>query len=65
MRNIVGILLVLLGLANIFYKDLAWKVTTFRYRIQGKKSKRTEAWETGTTVGGIFLVIVGVLLLIG
>jgi len=61
---IVGGLMILLGLLEIFVKDFAWKLTGLTSRFQKRKPKRSQEWESGTTIGGVFLVIIGIILLI-
>ncbi len=61
---IVGAFLVLLGLLEIFVKDFAWKLTGLTSRFQKRKPKRSQEWETGTTIGGVFLIFIGIIFLI-
>ncbi len=63
--RIVGLLFVIVGLVNIFAKDVAWQFTSFNNRLEGERSQRTGTWEIGSTIGGIVLVGAGLYLLLG
>lgn len=65
MVRLVGVLLIVVGLASIFAKDLLWEITVFSNRLKGIKSERTEWWDTWTTIGGVFFVVVGLVALVG
>lgn len=47
------------GLASILAKDLLSEITVFSNRLKGIKPERTDWWDTWTTIGGVFFVIVG------
>ncbi len=64
MIQLVGVLLIVVGLASIFAKELLWEITVFSNRLKGIKSERTDWWDVWTTVGGIFFIIVGLVALI-
>ena len=61
---IVGAVLIILGLLEIFAKDFAWWLTGLTSRFQKRKPERSQEWRTGTTIGGFFLIIIGIILLI-
>jgi len=61
---IAGAFLILLGLLEIFVKDFAWRLTGLTSRFQKRKPERSQEWRTGTTIGGVFLIVIGILLLI-
>lgn len=60
----LGIALILLGLANIFLKDLAWDLTEWSNRAGGRVSKRTKEWEIMTTLIGIAVILAGIIIII-
>lgn len=59
---IVGLVLVGLGLINIFAKDLAWKVPEWQNRNRTPQPKRTPEWEKATTTSGLGLAVVGIII---
>ena len=61
--NILGILLVIIGIINIFGKDIAWELTSFQNRLEGERSERSGTWEVGSTIGGLIFAGVGLYLL--
>lgn len=65
MIQLLGVLLIVVGLASIFAKDLLWELTVFSNRLKGVKSERTEWWDVWTTLGGVFLIVVGLVALFG
>lgn len=65
MIELVGVFLILVGLASIFAKDLLWEITVFSNQLKGIKSERTDWWDTWTTVGGIFFIVIGLVALLG
>lgn len=61
---LVGIILIILGLISVFAGDLVWKLTVIRNKWEGKASERTGFWDFGRKLGGYFLILVGIGLLI-
>jgi hypothetical protein len=59
---IVGLVLILLGLINIFAKVLAWKLPEWQNRNRASQPKRTAEWEKATTTSGLGLLIVGIII---
>jgi hypothetical protein len=60
MLFVVGLILVVLGLMSIFAKDMMWEFTEWRNQARGLVSERTDWWDTSTTIGGIFAILVGI-----
>ena len=60
MLVVLGLVLVAVGLMSIFAKDVMWEFTRFSNEAKGVASERTDWWDTTTTIGGVFAVIVGV-----
>jgi hypothetical protein len=48
-----------LGILNIFFKDLAWKLNELGNDISGRASKRTARWEFSSTIMGIIMLFIG------
>ncbi len=67
MENLVfcfsGLGALILGLLSIFAKDLMWEITVWQNQNKGLASERTENWETGTTIGGVIVILVGLFLI--
>ncbi len=61
--RIVGGVLIIIGLLNIFAKDFVWELTAFGNRLEGERSERTGTWNVGSTFTGIALIGVGIFLL--
>jgi hypothetical protein len=57
---ILGLVLVGIGLMSIFAKDIMWEFTHLSNQAKGIASERTEWWDTTSTIGGVFAVIVGI-----
>ena len=55
-----GIALVVIGFLSIFAKDFMWGLTQWNNQAKGVASERTDVWEQGTTAGGVFAILVGV-----
>lgn len=51
------ILMIALGLVNIFKKDWAWRIAELMLR--HVKPQRTTEWEHGVTVNGVILIVGG------
>jgi hypothetical protein len=63
MPFILGLILIGLGLMSIFAKDLLWQFTEWSNQAKGVASERTDWWDTSTTIGGIFIILVGIALI--
>src|SRR5687768_1311688 len=57
---VLGIVIVLLGLALIFARDLMWELTVMGNQFKGQTSERTELWDTGQIIGGVICLLLGV-----
>ena len=55
-----GILLIILGLLNTFAGDFIWDLTVLGNKWEGKASERSELWDFGRKIGGYFLILLGV-----
>jgi hypothetical protein len=55
---------IVIGLLLIFAKDFVWQLTQFRNETQGVASDRTDTWDTTTTIGGIALALLSVIVLV-
>ena len=60
----LGIVIILISLANIFLKDLAWDLTEWSNRAGGRVSERTREWEIMTTIVGVLGILGGIVLII-
>ena len=60
---LISITVLITGIVSVFFKDLAWEFTERSNSARGVDSKRTEAWETGSTIGGIITIIAGIVLI--
>jgi hypothetical protein len=60
MPFVVGLILVVLGLLSVFAKDIVWEFTEWSNQARGLVSERTDWWDTTTTIGGVFAIIVGI-----
>ncbi|HDQ71950.1 MAG TPA: hypothetical protein ENN19_07615 [Chloroflexi bacterium] len=59
-----GILLIVVGIASIFAKDLIWKLVVFNNQLRGRASERTDVWDTWTTVFGAIIAVAGLIALL-
>jgi hypothetical protein len=50
------------GLIYIFKKDWAWAYT--QRMLKSVRPQRTPEWETNSTINGVILLVVGILILI-
>ncbi len=48
---------------SIFAKDIMWGFTQLSNQAKGVASERTDWWDTSTTIGGIFIILVGIALM--
>lgn len=60
---IIGSTAILFGLFYILGKDVLWALTEWGHSLSGLVSERTTAWETRTTVSGVCLLVIGILIL--
>jgi hypothetical protein len=63
MPFILGLILIGLGLMSVFAKDIVWEFTQWSNQAKGLVSERTDWWDTSTTIGGIFIIVVGIVLM--
>ena len=59
-----GITLITFGLLNLFAPDLMWSLTVLNNKWEGKASERSDWWNLGRKIGGVFLIICGIVLFI-
>ena len=52
------------GIVLIFFKDTAWTMTEWGNDSAGRESKRTDSWETSSTIGGVIFIIFGIVIAI-
>ena len=58
-----SIILLTFGLLSLFAKDIMWELTAWGNKINGIASERTDTWDTMTSISGVALVIMGLILL--
>ncbi len=57
-------LLILIGLLNLFAKPLVWRLNDAANRLLRRDAYRTQDWDAGTTVGGLALIFLGIMIFI-
>jgi hypothetical protein len=61
MLLLIGIFLLVLGLLNIFAKDIMWGITEWGNQTRGIESDRTETWDTMSTIQGVVAIIISLI----
>ena len=59
MITLLAVLLFVVGLLNLFYKDLVWQLTASGTVIDGLPSERNEQWELWMNLVGVAALILG------
>ncbi len=59
MITLLAVLLFVVGLLNLFYKDLVWQLTASGTVIDGLPSERNEQWELWMNLVGVSALILG------
>lgn len=62
--GLAGLFLTGFGLFMEANRDFAWRWTQWRNAAQGLDSKRTEQWEKATTIGNLFTIFGGIFLIV-
>ena len=59
----IAVILIVIGLINIFARNLVWKLTALTQGMEGVPARRNSAWDIGRVVSGVALVALGGVLL--
>lgn len=57
-----GLLIAILGLAQLLLPDLWWRMHAWSKRVDGVQAERTDEWDTWRGCGGVFLMLFGLVL---
>ena len=60
---LAAIFFIVLGLLNLFAKNLMWSLTEWGNELRGVQSERTDWWDTRMTIQGIVALLLGALAL--
>jgi hypothetical protein len=60
----VAVILIIIGLLNVFARDLVWKITAVSKGMEGVQLQRTPAWDTRQIGAGLALAVLGVILIV-
>ncbi len=61
--QMLGLLIVAIGLFSIFARNFFWKIEVFGDRLSGKRSERTPVWDMWQVLRGVLFIVVGLTLL--
>ena len=61
--QVVGFLIIIIGLLSIFARDFFWKTERFSDLLRGKRTERTAVWDMWQVLKGVLAIIVGLALL--
>ena len=60
---LAAIFFIVLGLLNLFARNLMWSLTEWGNELRGVQSERTDWWDTRMTIQGIVALLLGALAL--
>ena len=60
---LAAIFFIVLGLLNLFAKNLMWSLTEWGNELRGVQSERTDWWDTRMSIQGIVALLLGALAL--
>lgn len=59
MMTVLAVALLVVGLLNLFYKDLVWQLTSSGSVIDGLPAERTETWDLWMNIAGVAAILLG------
>lgn len=59
MMTLLAVLLFVVGLINLFLKDLAWQLTASGSVIDGLPAERNEQWDLWMNISGVAALLLG------
>lgn len=59
MMTAVAVLLFIVGLFNLFVKDLVWQLTSSGGSLEGLPDERTPAWDLWMNISGVAALLLG------
>ena len=59
MMTALAVMLFLIGLLNLFVKDLVWQLTSFGGSLDGLPAERTPAWDLWMNISGAVALVLG------
>ena len=64
MGIVIGIVFIGLGIASFAKRDWWWGLTEWSNGLRGVESSRTDRWDYVSSIQGVFLIIVGIVLIL-
>jgi uncharacterized membrane protein len=61
--QVMGLIIIMLGLLSIFARDFFWKTEGFGDRLRGKRTERTAVWDMWQILKGVLAIAIGLSLL--
>jgi hypothetical protein len=55
----LAVALFIIGLLNLFYKDLVWQLTSIGGSLEGLSAERTPGWDLWMTLTGAVAIVLG------
>jgi hypothetical protein len=59
MITALAVALFIIGLLNLFYKDLVWQLTSIGGSLEGLPTERTPSWDLWMTLTGAAAIVLG------
>ena len=60
----VAVIMIIIGVLNVFARDLVWKLTSVSNGMEGVASQRTRAWDIRRIGAGLALALLGIIILV-
>jgi len=60
----IAVILIIIGVLNVFARDLVWKLTALGNAREGVESRRTRAWDARRIGAGLALALLGIVILV-